>query len=150
MRQSLREMAGESLAIIEALGQEIPPEAQDMLFQMISIGLALIPTILVLISAIQVWLVMMISVPVIKRLGISVPAGQPFRELSFPRSLIWYFLSSRFCLLSSRYSRGISLSTVFSISFRFSKSSFPFKGFPSCFFSPMVKIYPIRYRSSLR
>lgn len=109
---TLREMARESLAIFEALGQEIPPEAQDMLFQMISIGLDLIPTILVLISAIQVWLAMMISVPVMKRLGISVPAGQPFREISFPRSLIWYFLIVSILSFIVPLQQGDFLSTV--------------------------------------
>lgn len=92
LANSLKEMARQSFALVETLGQEIPPETVDIIFQMISIGVTLIPTVLVIISALQVWLTMLITIPVLKRLGISVPAGQPFHELSFPKSLIWYFL----------------------------------------------------------
>ncbi len=92
MVNAFKEVTNESIAIMEMFGQEVPPEAIELTQTIVSLGIALIPTILVIVSGLSVWLIQLIAIPVVKRLGISVPASQPFRELTFPKSTIWYFL----------------------------------------------------------
>ena len=120
----LREMARQSVTIVESLGQEVPPETIDILNQLITIGVTLIPTVLVIIAAIQVWLTMFITIPILSRLGISVPAGKPFRELTFPKSLIWYFLLISILSFIVPLQDGSFLATVI-------------LNLPSCFILPM-------------
>ena len=53
---------------------------------------SLIPTLLVFSVALLVWGMIAINFPIVKRLKIDVPIFQPFRELSLPKSVIWYYL----------------------------------------------------------
>ena len=50
------------------------------------------PSLLVLSSLFTVYILQLINFPILKRLGITISAGKPFRELTLPRSLLWYYI----------------------------------------------------------
>ncbi|MBZ5199609.1 YybS family protein [Planomicrobium chinense] len=52
----------------------------------------LLPALLVLSVFISVWLLLLILLPVLKRLGIEVPKFPPFRDMKLPKSVLWYYL----------------------------------------------------------
>ena len=54
----------------------------------------LIPSVFVATSFLIVLIIMFVSIPVLKRFDVSIPDWKPFRELSLPKSLLWYYLIS--------------------------------------------------------
>lgn len=52
----------------------------------------LLPSILVLTIFLTVWILLLIQLPVLKRLGIEVPKFPPFRDMKLPKSILWYYL----------------------------------------------------------
>ncbi|MDG5473889.1 DUF2232 domain-containing protein [Jeotgalibacillus sp. ET6] len=52
----------------------------------------LMPTWLVATVAVWTWLILLINFPLAKRFSVKVPRFNPFHELSFPKSVIWYYL----------------------------------------------------------
>jgi uncharacterized protein YybS (DUF2232 family) len=54
----------------------------------------LVPSLFVMASFIIVFCIQLLSLPIIKRFGIKVENWKPFREISLPRSLIWYYLAT--------------------------------------------------------
>lgn len=52
----------------------------------------LIPTLLVFSVSVIVWIMLIANFPIAKRFNIEVPRFKPFRELSLPKSVIWYYL----------------------------------------------------------
>lgn len=54
----------------------------------------LVPSLFVMASFIIVFIIQLLSMPIIKRFGIKVDNWKPFREISLPKSLIWYYLAA--------------------------------------------------------
>ncbi|MGI2328432.1 YybS family protein [Planococcus sp. YIM B11945] len=52
----------------------------------------LMPTLLVASIFILVWLMLLLYLPILKRLGIAVPKFPPFRDMKLPKSVLWYYL----------------------------------------------------------
>ncbi|MBD7939597.1 MULTISPECIES: YybS family protein [Cytobacillus] len=52
----------------------------------------LLPSLLVLTSAIYVFIIQLIGVPIVRRFGIEVKKWRSFADISFPKSILWYFL----------------------------------------------------------
>ena len=81
-----------SVNLLEMVGQPISQDIIQMFQETFEIFLILIPTLFVLLSALIVLLIQLVSFPIIQRFGIKVLDAKPFRELSLPKSFIWYFL----------------------------------------------------------
>lgn len=70
-------------------------ESQKILDQFTK-GLALIkillPSIFVMVSFITAFIIQLLSLPILKRFGIKLENWKPFREISMPKSFLWYYL----------------------------------------------------------
>lgn len=52
----------------------------------------LLPALLVLAVFTTVWVLLLILLPILKRLGTDVPKFPPFRDMRLPKSVLWYYL----------------------------------------------------------
>ncbi|WP_281203001.1 YybS family protein [Cytobacillus kochii] len=52
----------------------------------------LLPSLLVLSSAMYVFIIQLIGVPIVRRFGIEVKKWRSFADISFPKSILWYYL----------------------------------------------------------
>lgn len=81
-----------AVQVMESAGKN-PPEATIARFEQ---GLKLIkyvtPTLFVIAALASAYLTMIVSVPILKRLKLSVGTWPPFRELMLPKQLVWYYL----------------------------------------------------------
>ncbi|KIL53177.1 YybS family protein [Jeotgalibacillus campisalis] len=87
MNQSFQEFVSQS----EAAGVDVS-ELSEQWTGYIGVMEMLVPTWLVTGVALWTWLIMLISFPLAKRFSVKVPRFNPFHELSFPKSVIWYYL----------------------------------------------------------
>ncbi|WP_428910269.1 YybS family protein [Niallia sp. Krafla_26] len=88
----LRESIDQSISMITRFGQE-PNEAMvQQLYSSIDLIGTLIPTLFVLFSFLIVIIIQLVSYPILKRFGLKVALGSPFRSLKLPRSILYYFL----------------------------------------------------------
>ena len=60
----------------------------------------LTPTIFVITSFSIVFIIQLVSYPILKRFGIKVVIGEHFRNFKLPKSMIYYFLD---CAFSQSY-----------------------------------------------
>ncbi|MGX6445942.1 YybS family protein [Neobacillus sp. K501] len=60
----------------------------------------LIPTLFVLSSFLSVFIIQLVSYPIVKRFGISIEKRKSFKDITLPKSVLWYFL---FTLLASMF-----------------------------------------------
>jgi uncharacterized protein YybS (DUF2232 family) len=93
LTESLDESLKQSIAIMESIGQDVSI-LKDMYSNFTGVLLSLLPSMLMLTSAVIIGLVQWISIPILKRLGMQVPEGIAFRELSLPKSTIWYYFAA--------------------------------------------------------
>jgi uncharacterized protein YybS (DUF2232 family) len=83
-----------SFKMLEAVGQnttevEKLKEQMDMMLKSIQ---TLLPSLLVMSSFGMVFILQLINFPILKRFGFKFPQWKPFRELSLPKSILWYYL----------------------------------------------------------
>lgn len=88
----LNESVEQSENILKMMGQSVDQNITESLNELVSIIQTLLPTFLVMAAALVVLLMIMICIPIIRKLGIDVEKAPPFRELSMPKSLLWYYL----------------------------------------------------------
>lgn len=84
--------ADQYVTFMETLGQKPDPKMIEQFQEMGNLIKTLAPSILVFGAFVFVLLFILINFPIIKRLGVNVPAFAPFRELKFPRSILFYYL----------------------------------------------------------
>lgn len=90
--QLLRESIDQSLKILTSLTQE-PNEAMiQQFYAAIDLIEILTPTIFVITSFSIVFIIQLVSYPILKRFGIVVVLGEHFRNFKLPKSMIYYFL----------------------------------------------------------
>lgn len=88
----LNESVEQSENILKMMGQSVDNNITESLNELVSIIQTLLPTFLVMAAALVVLLMIMICIPIVRKLGIDVEKAPPFRELSMPKSLLWYYL----------------------------------------------------------
>jgi uncharacterized protein YybS (DUF2232 family) len=64
----------------------------DRLEKGVDLMKTLVPSVFVMSSFLVVFFIQLLSLPVLKRFGIKVENWKPFREISLPKSLVWYYL----------------------------------------------------------
>lgn len=91
IQEMITQSLNDSITMLETLGQDTE-QLKTRLNEFSDLFIALLPSLLILLSAINVLIIQLISYPIVKRLGIEVNHAKPFRDISLPKSLIWYFL----------------------------------------------------------
>lgn len=81
-----------SFEMLEKLGQSPDPKMVEQFEASIHMLETLVPSVFVLASFMIVFITELISFPIAKRFGVDVPKWKPFRELTLPKSLLWYYL----------------------------------------------------------
>ncbi|MDQ0271948.1 YybS family protein [Cytobacillus purgationiresistens] len=101
MTKLMLESMNMSRSIVESMGQnaaDIEKAFGQMEAAMKTIE-SLIPSVLVLSSLSIVFIIQLIAFPIVKRFGVKVNAWKPFADLSFPKSILWYYLITMFAVL---------------------------------------------------
>jgi uncharacterized protein YybS (DUF2232 family) len=93
MIEMMRESLNVSADLLKNFGN---PQDSEKVLEQFNNGLnlikTLIPTLFVLSSFFIVFIMQLISFPIIKRFGVKVEKWKSFKEISLPKSLLYYFL----------------------------------------------------------
>ncbi|HLU23654.1 MAG TPA: YybS family protein [Bacillaceae bacterium] len=108
----LRESVDQSLNTLTALGQSPPAIVEEQLEKMIEMIGLMTPFLFTAFAFITVIIIILITFPIIKRLGIDVPKFKPFRLLQFPKSILWYYLLILITTLFIKTEQGSYLNMV--------------------------------------
>ncbi|MFO1442270.1 YybS family protein [Bacillus sp. Bva_UNVM-123] len=93
---STEEMFNRSITMVEELGQNIDVTPLKQMLESFQLMETLTPSLFVTTALMIVLLIEVISFPIVKRFGITIASWQPFRELSLPKSILWYYLFTIF------------------------------------------------------
>ncbi|MGD7045605.1 YybS family protein [Jeotgalibacillus proteolyticus] len=88
---ALNEFFQEFISQSEAAGVDVADLSEQWTGYIGTLEL-LMPTWIVATVAVWTWLILLINFPLAKRFSVKVPRFNPFHELSFPKSVIWYYL----------------------------------------------------------
>lgn len=94
MMASFREAMEMSTDIMGSLGQTADDRMLEQLETTIDLIETLMPSMFVMASFMIIFIIQLVSFPILKRFGIAVPRWKPFREMTLPKSLLWYYLLS--------------------------------------------------------
>ncbi|HSI66188.1 MAG TPA: YybS family protein [Planococcus sp. (in: firmicutes)] len=109
-------LAEESYAQAGALAERLgtaPEDYEEAAAQMVFSLETLMPTWLILVVFLVAWLMLLLHLPILKRLGLEVPKFPPFREMRLPRSVLWYYLIVLLVSLLSDLQQGTMMYMVF-------------------------------------
>lgn len=82
---------GDLMARIGATADQMK-DYNEMVDQLLFSLETLLPVLLVVTVFFLVWLMLVMYLPILKRLGIPVPKFPPFRDMKLPKSVLWYYL----------------------------------------------------------
>ncbi|QPA30936.1 YybS family protein [Thermaerobacillus caldiproteolyticus] len=88
----LNESFHTAIQMMRGMGQQPPKELQERFEQGLELIKYVTPTLFVLGAFLLAYVTMIVSVPILKRLKLSVGTWPPFRNFSLPKSLLWYYL----------------------------------------------------------
>ena len=106
------EQAGSMMKTMGASEASIK-EYNELVAQMQFSFETLLPVLLVLGVFITVWVLLLILLPILKRLGIAVPKFPPFRNMKLPKSVLWYYLIVLLVSLLSEFEPGTMAYMIF-------------------------------------
>ncbi len=93
MMDVMQDSLNSSANMLKKLGQEAQAEqALEQYKKTLSLIKTLFPTLLVITSALAAFMTQLVSFPIVKRFGIEIQKWKPFKELSLPKSILWYLL----------------------------------------------------------
>jgi uncharacterized protein YybS (DUF2232 family) len=81
-----------SMEMLEAIGQSPTEEVRKSIYTTIDMVNNLLPSLFVVSSAIMVILIFLAAKPILKRFSDKSLKWPPFKDLTFPKSLLWYYL----------------------------------------------------------
>ncbi|MBU8914844.1 YybS family protein [Neobacillus sp. 114] len=97
MINTMKDSIKMSTDMLKNLGQEKQAENTVKQFTRgLEMVRTLIPTLFVLTSFILTLMIQLVSYPIVKRFGVEIKKWKPFKDLSLPRSLLWYLLITLF------------------------------------------------------
>lgn len=101
MIDAMQESLNMSADLLKNFGNE---KETEKVMEQYKNGLALmktlIPTLFVLFSFMSVFIIQLVSLPIVKRFGITVEKWKSIKDITLPKSVLWYFL---FTLLASMF-----------------------------------------------
>lgn len=89
-----RESMEQSFSIMNAIGQEPTDALINQFNNGITMVESLVPSLFVLTSFIIVFFIQLVSYPIAKRFGVKLSESEPFRDISFPKHIMYYFIIS--------------------------------------------------------
>lgn len=92
INQMMKESTNTSIDMMEKIGQAPNEQVIQQLQSSIAMLETLMPSVFVLGAFMSVFLIMVVSIPIIKRFGVQLSHWTPLRELTLPKSLLWYYL----------------------------------------------------------
>lgn len=90
--QVLNESTQMSIDMMEKVGQAPSEQVIQQFQNSIAMFETLMPSIFVLGAFISVAIIMLVCIPIIKRFDVKLTLWIPIRELTLPKSLLWYYL----------------------------------------------------------
>jgi uncharacterized protein YybS (DUF2232 family) len=88
----LRNVFHHAFKLMEATGKQPPKELMERFNEGLEFIGYITPTFFVIAASVLAYLTILVSIPILKRLRIEVGAWPPFRNIVFPKSLLWYYL----------------------------------------------------------
>ncbi|MFE8697662.1 YybS family protein [Cytobacillus sp. FJAT-53684] len=88
----MKESFDSSRKLLDATGQTIDGKVIEQFEAVPKMVESLTPSLFVLTSIFAVFLIEVVSFPIVKRFGVTVDQRKPFRELVLPKSILWYYL----------------------------------------------------------
>lgn len=88
MQQSMKLVEG-----FTGMGQQ-DEEQYKMFYDMVELLPSLVPSAIVLTSILMAWFTQLLCNMILSRLGGKIKPFPPFREIKFPKSILWYYLLS--------------------------------------------------------
>jgi uncharacterized protein YybS (DUF2232 family) len=107
-----RESFQTSIEMMEKIGQAPNQQMIEQFETSIAMVETLIPSLFVMSSFMIVFIIMLVSMPVLKRFGVKLTDWKPLRELMLPKSLLWYYLVSTAASLIMNPEQGSYLYTA--------------------------------------
>ncbi|MEH7382015.1 YybS family protein [Bacillus sp. JJ1533] len=92
IRESSRESFAMAESIMRATGGEVNTEVVTQLEDSIEMMQYMIPSMFVLLAMLFAFVTVVAMKPVLVRLQVKMNPFPPFREISFPKSILWYYL----------------------------------------------------------
>lgn len=89
-KQSIKQ----SVSMLKALGQETNEAVLQQFNTAVDMLQTITPSLFVMMAFTAVFFIQLVSIPIVKRLGVEVTGWKPFKELTLPKSLIYYLLFS--------------------------------------------------------
>ncbi|UQD53700.1 DUF2232 domain-containing protein [Bacillus methanolicus] len=89
----LRESVDMSLKMLESIGQDPGQKAAEQLLSSVDMIETLMPSLFVVVSFMIVFLIQLVSLPILKKFGVMVGKWKAFKDLTLPKSLLWYYLA---------------------------------------------------------
>ncbi|MFS0821110.1 YybS family protein [Bacillus sp. 1P02SD] len=92
IRESSRESFAMAESIMRATGGEVNKEAIAKLEESINMMQYIVPSMFVLFAMLLAFVTVIAMKPVLTRLQVKMNPFPPFREITFPKSILWYYL----------------------------------------------------------
>jgi len=92
LKTAFEESVKMSVSMLESFGQTPDENLLKQFETMVDLVEILMPSMLVMASFMIIFLIMLVSFPILRRFGIKVNKWKPFREITLPKSLLWYYL----------------------------------------------------------
>jgi uncharacterized protein YybS (DUF2232 family) len=83
-----------SVNLLEGMGQTVDEAVLEQFENSVALMETLMPSLFVMASFMIVFFIQLICFPLLKRFGVKVPSWMPIRDMSLPKSLLWYYLIS--------------------------------------------------------
>ncbi|WP_102273366.1 YybS family protein [Cytobacillus massiliigabonensis] len=90
--RAMRDSLDQSAAIFEMLGRNVDGAAMEQFEAMINMIESLTPSLFVMTSVAAVLLIELVSFPIVKRFGVIPQQRTLFKEITLPKSILWYYL----------------------------------------------------------
>ncbi|MET0785789.1 MAG: YybS family protein [Paenisporosarcina sp.] len=87
----LRESYEQSGAMLERYGT-LPEGYNKLVEETLSMLEIVLPSIIIITIFVSALIILIVNLPVLKRLGVDVPKFPPFREMRLPKAVLWYYL----------------------------------------------------------
>ncbi|MDE3840463.1 DUF2232 domain-containing protein [Bacillus methanolicus] len=93
MMKMFRESVDMSLEMLESIGKDPGQKAAEQLLSSVDMIETLMPSLFVVVSLINVLLIQLVSLPILKRFGVRIGKWKAFKDLTLPKSILWYYLA---------------------------------------------------------
>ncbi|MGD6842660.1 YybS family protein [Bacillus infantis] len=109
----LKQSVDKAISLMENFGQPLDEKMTEQLYSGIEMTETLIPSLLIMASFINVLILQAVSLPIVKRFGVNTEKWGQFRNLSLPKSVLWYYLITIIAALLLRPEEGTVLFDAF-------------------------------------